>query len=61
MNVERNVVHGANFSLGAAAKRRLAQGKDFRQIADFKQRHRNVTAKGTSLLVPQLAETLSAL
>ena len=40
MNVERHIVHGANFSLGARAEHRLAQRKNFRQIADFNERHR---------------------
>ena len=40
VNVERDVVDCAYFSRCFASKRRLPVGKDLRQVADFKQRHR---------------------
>ncbi len=38
MNVERDIVHGANFALGARAEHRLAERENFRQIANFNER-----------------------
>jgi hypothetical protein len=40
LNVERNIVHGANFTSGLSAKRRFAVRINLGQVADFDKRHR---------------------
>ncbi len=42
VNVERHIVHGAHFPGGASPKHRLAQREDFRQIANFDERHKRM-------------------
>jgi hypothetical protein len=39
MDVERNVIDRPNFSAGCPSKWRLTMRENFRQIADFNQRH----------------------
>ena len=42
VNVERNIVHGADFSFSASPEHRLAQGENFRQIANLNERHKRM-------------------
>ena len=39
LDVERNIVHGANFTGTAAAKCRFGEIENLGQVADFEQRH----------------------
>src|SRR5439155_18241259 len=50
MYVERNVVHRADLPFRSAAKRRLAQGENFCQIAYFDERHEKDGNKTKSVI-----------
>src|SRR6266550_4422189 len=58
MYVKRNVVHSSNFAL-RSAKRRLAQGEDFYQIAYFNQWHDLVLRLRSGACDPRPAEAVA--
>jgi hypothetical protein len=39
VDVERNVIDGSNFSARLSAEQRFGMGEDFRQVANFEERH----------------------
>src|SRR5260370_24058602 len=51
VNIERDIVHGADFAFGSSTESGFAEWEDFGQVADFKQAHEWDVSRGAVLAV----------